>query len=194
MFKKNDTLPPQVRDLLKGLSMTQAVPLGDKEGLPLVLVKVTEDDIVMLGKAEIPCEMNPTILTVTFENHVLGLCFMQLRLSHSDEHIYTVRFDLHNPHQFDDANALLSGSNYGVVIASEQEYTIIEVPHKTYDFKPHDILMQTQALANTSDIDIIERITYAITQEATSIAGLWEHLETIAPLKNQWYASLHIDT
>lgn len=174
--------------------MTQAVPLGDKDGVPLLLVKVPQEYLEIFEKDAIAVEMNPAIFQVDYQASTLGLCFIQIRLNHSDEHIYTVRFDLSNPRQFDDAQALLGSEKYAVLVASDSAHEIVTVALDLQGlFNPKEVLAYTRSQLDSDVQDKVDAVTYAITQEASSIAGLWEHFEDVASIDKQWYSRIVIE-
>lgn len=194
MLEDNSQLPQNLRDLLKGLSLTQAVPLGEMNDLPLLFIKITEENADFMSDNEVVCTINPSIFNIEYQDETLALCFVQIKLNNSDKHIYTVRFDLKNEKQFKDAMALLNMDRYGVLMASDTRHNILQFKYALDDsFDPRHVLTYARSKATDYNQDILEEVTYGLTMQADSIAGLWEHFETIAPYDKQWYAGMKME-
>jgi len=189
----NAILPQNLQDLIANLSFVQAVPLGTKQGIPFLALKVPQGNENLLEDNAVTCEFKPSILNVDYKGQTLALCIVQLRLNGSDRHIYTVSYDLHNAKQFSDCHDLLAMTQYGLLVATDGVHTFLQFDTNFAGaFDPQQILAQARAAATDYDPLLFSEVSYALTMQADTPAHLWEYLEKIAPALHRWYARMQL--
>jgi len=191
MLKPKSDLPTNIQDLVKNLSGTQAMPLGEMNKLPLLMIKLSEENLEFMSENDVVCTLNPSIFNIEHQGETVAVCFLQIKLNNSDKHIFTVRYDLKNEKQLQDALSFFNMNHYGILMTSDTRFDILEFGFDMkIDFNPHEGLAYALSKATEYNQGTLEEVTYGLTMQADSISGLWEHFEMIAPLEKQWYASM----
>lgn len=195
MTEENGVLPQNLRDLIANLSYVQAIPLGTQRGIPFLALKVADGSAALLEDNAVTCEFKPSVFNVDYKGHTLALCLVQLRLNGSDRHIYTVSYDLHNDKQYSDCHALLSMTQYGLLIATNDVHTFLQFDTNFVGtFNPQQVIKEARALATDYDPLLFSEVTYGLTMQADTPAHLWEYLETLAPALHRWYARMQLQS
>ncbi len=195
MINANNTLPDNIKQLLPNLSLTQAIPLGQINDVPFILVKISEANEGSLEHNEISCEMKPSIFNVKFKGENIAICFVQFRLNKSNTHIYTTSYNLQDEKQFKDCFELLNMEEYGLLVASVNAHeflkfgTPFDIP-----FNPQNILVGAKERATDYVPGDYLEITYALQAQAANSADLWDIFNTMAPLNKNWYASMEMNS
>ena len=193
MLESNERLPKNIKDMLPTLSLSQAVPLGSENGIPFLLIKLSEGNEETIKAGGIACEFRASIFNVNFQEHNVALCFVQFRLNNSDKHIYTVSYDLHNEKHYSDCSDLLAMNKYTLLIATDEAHDFIEfTPVFDADFKPQAMIHGAKELASNYEPGLFMEVAHAITSQGSTPAELWKFLEQMAPFEKSWYASMQL--
>lgn len=193
MLLSNKDLPQNVQDLISSMSYTQAVPLQSKNGVPYLVIKLSDNHESFLDENEIACEFKPSIFNVTYKGENIALCFVQFRLNQSNKHIFTISYDLKNDKQYEDCFDLLAMENYGLLIATNNAHEILQfgVEFKG-DFKPQAMLNGARELASTHSPELFTEISFAISSQGESQEELWQFLNQMAPFEKRWYGAMQL--
>ena len=193
MTEPNDILPQNLRDLIPNLSYVQAVPLGTQQGIPFLALRVSDNNAELLEDNAVTCEFKPSVFNVDYKGRTVALCIVQLRLNGSDRHTYTVSYDLRNAKQYSDCHDLLAMTQYGLLIATGAVHTFLQFDTNFVGtFNPQQVLKEAHALATDYDPLLFSEISYGLTMQADTPAGLWAYLETIAPALHRWYTRIQL--
>ena len=193
MSESNEILPQNLQDLIANLSYVQAVPLGTKQGIPFLALKIADANAALLEDNAVTCEFKPSVFNVDYKGHTVALCIVQLRLGGSDRHVYTVSYDLHNDKQYSDCHDLLAMTQYGLLIATDRVHTFLQFDTNFVGtFNPQQVLGQARAIATDYDPLLFNEVSYGLTMQSDTPAGLWAYLEKIAPALHRWYARLQL--
>jgi len=163
----NDTLPENLQNLLQNLSTNQAIPLGEMDNTPMLAVKIGKEYEHFIKDGGLASEMKASILNVEFNDNVIALCFIQVRLNQSDEMIYTAVYDLNFPKQYDDCSSLLNMKNYGLFVASEEIHEFISF---TTDFEakfePRAVLQYAKDESKNYSSEMFYEISHGLSAQA----------------------------
>jgi len=191
MTEPNGTLPPNLQDLIGHLSYVQALPLGTNQGIPFLALKIPSGNEKLLEDNAVTCEFKPSIFNIDYKEHTLALCIVQFRLNDSDRHIYTASYDLVNDKQYSDCHDLLAMRQYGLLLATETVHTFMQFDTNFVGtFNPQQVLKEARSLATDYDPILFSEVSYGLTMQADTPAGLWAYLEQIAPALHRWYARM----
>jgi hypothetical protein len=195
MPETNTILPQNLQDLIANLSYVQAVPLGTKQGIPFIALKVTEGNEKLLQDNAVTCEFKPSVFNVDYKGHTVALCIVQFRLNGSDRHIYTASYDLHNDKQYSDCHDLLAMTQYGLLVATEKVHTFLQFDTNFVGtFNPRQVLNEARSHATDYDPLLCSEVSYGLTMQADTPAGLWAYLEKSAPALHRWYARMQLQS
>lgn len=192
MPASNDTLPDNLKELVGYLSTEQAMPLGTMSGIPFLALRIAAGDEALLRDNAIVCELKPSILNIDHDNETIAVCFVQIRLNNSDEHIYTAVYDLRNDKQYGDCHALLNMRQYGLFIATDTLHDF-QVFDTEFDapFDPRDVIAEARNQSTASDPGTFYAVVQALCGH-TDKAELWRQFHAIAPADKQWYGRMQM--
>ena len=194
MTNPNDTLPDNIKQLIEHMSPISAIPLTKIEGIPFLAIKVTQEDAKEFKKNGITAELKPSIFNVELDGVNTAICFIQLRLNRSANHIYNAIYNLKFDKHFEDCFDILQMSEYGVFIATDTTHEFIKFTIDfEADFDLRNIIAGARDRADEVDEDIFKQVQYAFTSQASNQAELWSFLAKIAPYEQQYYASFKLD-
>lgn len=195
MTEPNSRLPQNLQDLIANLSLIQAIPLGTKEGIPFIGLKVSDNNAQMLEENAVTCEFKPSIFNVGYKGHTIALCIVQFRLNGSDRHIYTASYDLRNDKQYSDCHDLLSMQQYALLIATNDAHTFLRFDTNFVGtFNPQQVLNEARSHATDYDPTLFGEVAYGLTMQSETPAGLWAYLEKATPALHRWYARLQLQS
>ena len=194
MNNTNETLPDNIKRLIPSLSLSQAIPLGDIEGIPFILLKVSEENAPLIKAGEITCEVKPSIFNIKFKEETIAICFVQFRLNKSAAHIYTATYNLIDERQYKDCSELLLMQSYGLLIASGNVHEILKFDAQfEAPFNPINIIAGAKERATDYVPGDFLEVTYALQSQAATPAELWNVFDTMAPFDKNWYASMRMN-
>lgn len=193
MLHPNSELPQNLQDLASSLSMVQAIPLGMMQGIPFLAVKLATENEAYLAENRITCEFKPSIFNIQFKGENIALCIVQFRLNGSDQHIYTVSYDLRNDTQYSDCFNLLAMKQYGLLVLTDNGHDFIQFDAKAeLSFEPQAMVHGARELASEYDPVLATEIAYAISTQGETPADLWAFLEQMAPFEKSWYGGMKL--
>jgi len=194
-MQPNSILPQNLQELIANLSYVQAVPLGTHQGIPFLALKVSDDNEALIEDNAVTCEFKPSIFNVDYKEHMLAVCIVQLRLNGSDRHIYTASYDLRNDKQYSDCHELLSMTQYGLLIATQNVHAFLQFDTDFVGmFNPQQILKEARSHATDYNPLLFSEVSYALTMQADTPAGLWAYLEQTAPALHRWYGRMKLQS
>lgn len=194
MANSNETLPDNLKELVKKISTQQAIPIGTMSELPFLAIKLEEENKDLISKGGIVCEIKPSILNIDFGEETIAICFVQLRLNGDDKFIYTTAYDLNISKQYDDCYALLNMKKYGLLIACDDIHDFIALDSKfEADFDPRMVLEHAKAETSKYEPALFAEIYYGINSQVNSKKALWDYLESLAPFEEKWYGRMKIN-
>ena len=193
MLNPNSQLPKNLQDLVGTLSLTQAVPLGTTRGIPFIALKLSAANEARIAANMITCEFKPSVFNIRYKEQNIALCFVQFRLNGSDDHIYTVSYDLKNDKQYGDCYDLLAMKQYGLLVMTDNGHDFMQFDALIeLDFNPQAVIRGARELGTKYDPLLFSEVSYGLTTQGETPAALWRFLEETAPLKNKWYASMQL--
>jgi len=119
---------------------------------------------------------------------------VQFRLNHSNQHIYTASYNLHDDRQFQDAYALLKMQDYNLLLSTENYHDFLGFTvHFEGKFKPQQIALGARQKASDYEPKLYFEVLHGLRSQAPTAYALWQMLESFAPFEYQWYASMNLN-
>jgi hypothetical protein len=192
-MQTNDTLPQNLKQMIDALSLEQAVPLGEMEGIPILAIKLSDENKHYIQEGGLLCELKASIFNVDFGDDIIALCFVQVRLEKSPELIFTVSYDLNVEKQFEDCYSLLNMKKYGLLVGSSSIYEFMSFENVfEAEFDPRIVLNEAKATANDYTHEKFVEVSYAIKSQVRCAAVLWMYLSELAPFEKSWYGRMNM--
>ena len=189
----NDTLPENLRNLVKSISIEQAIPLGEMDGTPMLGLKLPKAYEHFIKDGGLASELKASILNVEFDDKTIALCLVQVRLNQSDEMIYTAVYDLGVEKQYEDCYAILSMKSHGLFVASDDIHEFISF---TTDFEakfePRVVLQYAKNETKNYTPEMFYEVSHGLRTQASSPKVLWDYLNKLAPYDQSWYGRIQM--